>query len=236
MTTEITLGAWVFGGGTYHFIKGDRMGEIPSDGLSDYDAKRVNLAVQAIQRQLDVAGFDPHRYDGVFGFFTGYATKRFQRSKALPYTNGAVGRTTMGELMRPLVRRLSIHKDVPRHILAGIPIHEAGWDPAAVGASTPPELGTDRGLFQINSLSHPDVSDEQAFDAVFNLNWGADSLVQRHQKYISSEHASPWDCAILANLSPVAADAWAFDGTTPSDTGLKFVSDVKAFGRAYWDV
>lgn len=231
---DITLGAWVFGGGTYHFIRGDRMGEIPSPPLSDYDAMRVNLAVRAIQRQLGITGFNPHRTDGVFGFFTRYATKNFQKVYDLPFQNGEVGRTTMGELMRPLVRRLSTHVNVPQRLLAGIPIHETGWDPAAVGASTPPELGIDRGLFQINSLSHPDVSDEDAFDAVFNMNWGAKTLRARFEKYQLSVFADPWDCAVLANLSPVAADAWAFFGTEPTDVQLKFVADVKAFGKAYW--
>src|SRR6185295_14464845 len=234
MTTDITLGAWKFGGGTYHFIRGDRMGEIPSAGLSEYDAIRVNLAIKAIQRQLEVQGFDPHRYDGVFGFFTRYATKQFQTHKALSFTIGEVGRTTMGGLLRPMARRLSKHLAVPRELVAGIPIHEAGWDPAAVGASTPIEKGIDRGLFQINTIAHPDVSDEQAFDAVFNMNWGAKTLRERYEKYSKQTDAdTAWDCAVAANLSPVAADDWA-SGGTPSDTVKKFVTDVKAYGKAYW--
>jgi len=234
MTDEITLGAWVFGGGTYHYIKGDRMGEVPDAGLSDYDAVRVNLAVKAIQRQLEITGHDPHRYDGEFGFFTRYAVKSFQKERNVKYVDGSVGRTTMGELLRPLVRRLSSHLEVPKELIAGVPIHETGWDPAAVGASTPIELGIDRGLFQINSLSHPDVADEQAFDAVFNMNWGARALSDRHDRYAGSKLADPWDCAVLANLSPAAADAWAFHGTEPTDVQLKFVTDVKAFGKTYW--
>jgi hypothetical protein len=59
--------------------------------------------------------------------------------------------------------------------------------------------------------------------------------VERHDKYSLSKFADdPWDPAILANLNPSAADAWAFEGTTPSDKGLKFVADVKAFGQTYW--
>lgn len=232
---EITFGAWVFGGGTYHYVKGDRMGKLPDEDLSDYDAMRVNLAVKAIQNLLVAHGYDPRRQDGVFGWWTRYAVKKFQVENAVAFTNGAVGRTTMGELLRSLVQRNGNHFNVPRHIMAGVPIHESGWDPAAVGSSTPIEKGIDRGLFQINSLAHPDVPDELAFDAVFNLNWGAKSLRARYERYKDSEFAPPWDAAIYANLSPVSADAWAFKGTEPSEKGLQFIEEVHALGRAFWD-
>lgn len=47
---------------------------------------------------------------------------------------------------------------------------ESGFDPAAVGNVDP----RDRGLAQINSYWHPEVSDEEAFDPAFSISWAAD--------------------------------------------------------------
>ncbi len=49
---------------------------------------------------------------------------------------------------------------------------ESGFDPAAVGNVDP----RDRGLVQINSFWHPEISDAEAFDPVFSINWAAKYL------------------------------------------------------------
>lgn len=46
---------------------------------------------------------------------------------------------------------------------------ESNWDADAVN-------GRDRGLVQINSLYHPEISDEQAFDADFAINYAAKAI------------------------------------------------------------
>lgn len=47
--------------------------------------------------------------------------------------------------------------------------NESGWDPNA-------DNGYDRGLVQISRIQHPDVTDAQAFDVDFSLNWAAQEI------------------------------------------------------------
>jgi len=231
--TDILLGAYVFDSGLYRWIRNDPMGRVPDPGLSLYDAKRCNWAVQFIQRRLLLEGFDPHRTDGVFGWRTQGAAKQFQKAHSLRFVDGLVGRTTMGELFRPLVLQFGAKHAVPREYAAGVPLHESGFDPAAVGASTPIERGIDRGLYQINSKSHPEVSDAQAYDGEFNLHWGVKRLAAYHLKYASQPNIA-WDCAIAANATPVGADEWFAQGTAPSEILAAYVAGVKALGAAFW--
>lgn len=55
-------------------------------------------AVRTTQHRLGAHGFDPGRPDGVFGWRTGRAVKRFQRSRRLP-VDGVVGIRTFDALL-----------------------------------------------------------------------------------------------------------------------------------------
>ncbi len=66
--------------------------------------------------------------------------------------------------LRNLTRKLGFAK--PK-IAAAIALAESSGDPLAVGVNKKPR-STDRGLFQINSRWHPEVSDRCAFDARCN--------------------------------------------------------------------
>jgi hypothetical protein len=230
MTDSPTLGAWVFG--NYRFIPEHRMGVLPSISNPTIDQVRVNCAVKSIQVRLKTLQYDPHREDGVFGWYTWRAVKQFQKDHGLK-ADGEVGRKTMGELWRGRIEKEAASVGVPKELAVGIAIHESGLDPAAVGASTPPEKGTDRGIVQINSLSHPTTSDVEAYDFLYSIKWENTRLATLGVKY----HKKPdlqWTCAVAANLSPVHADEWYATGTPPNPTIEKFVRDATAFGVAYW--
>jgi len=51
--------------------------------------------------------------------------------------------------------------------------HESGLQPWKVGYNKKNGmvLSRDRGVFQINDAAHPEVSDAQAFNPVFNIEW-----------------------------------------------------------------
>jgi soluble lytic murein transglycosylase-like protein len=54
---------------------------------------------------------------------------------------------------------------------------ESGYDPNALG-----DGGESRGLTQINKPAHPNISDEQAFDIEFSLNFLAENLSKGNGK------------------------------------------------------
>jgi peptidoglycan hydrolase-like protein with peptidoglycan-binding domain len=229
MAFEITKGAWVWG--PYRYLIGHRMGVIAHPDVT-IDEIRQNCAVKSIQERLYTVGLDPGRKDGVFGFRTSRAVRKFQRRQGLK-PDGNVGRTTMGELWRGRILKEAESVGVPKELAVGIALHESGLDPAAVGASTPPEKGTDRGLVQINSLAHPTTSDLEAYDFAYSIKWENTRLAMLGVKYHSKPELQ-WTCAVAANLSPVSADAWFAAEAPPNPTIEKFVKDAMAFGEAYW--
>lgn len=228
------MGAWDFG--PYRYTV-PRMGRLPVDNTRE--DVRVNRAVHSIQVRLKELGFDPHRTDGVFGFFTGVAVRQFQRSIGLK-ADGAVGRTTMGKLLYEPIIRIAERHDVPIEYLAGVVIHESGLDPAAThlnDASTAAPGSVDRGLVQINDQTHPEVRDRAAFTAKYALRWEAEQMGCQHDAYVAdgAGEQRAWDAAIMYNLSPSSADAYAAgDNSAPSDKAFKFVRDVKAYGEAFF--
>jgi hypothetical protein len=208
--------------------------------LSDppaYDELRENWAIQAIQQRLLNQGFDPHRTDGVFGWWTKVAVRRFQRDRIL-LVDGQAGERTIGELFRQRLVKLSYYYGVPIEWGVGIVIHESGFDPAATHVNV--NATTDRGWTQINDTAHPEVSDEQAFSAIDNFKWTLEHLVENWTKYKKNPDIA-WQCAVAAHKSPVDANEWYQTGSTDAET-MKFVEDVYKMGQdycsqlGYWEV
>lgn len=125
----------------------------------------VMCAVQAIQREVNVTD------DGLFGGNTAAAVKTWQQHHALT-GDGIVGPATGKALWRPVALELArtfstrwpptLAKLVVGHIG-----HESGWDSAAVGVTTPQDLG----LCQINGPAHPDMSAQARLDPRRALVW-----------------------------------------------------------------
>jgi hypothetical protein len=58
---------------------------------------------------------------------------------------------------------------------------ESGFDPAKVG-----DQGTSFGIAQIHLISHPRVTQQEALDGIWAIDWAAQSF--------ASQHASWWTC------------------------------------------
>ncbi len=63
---------------------------------------------------------------------------------------------------------------VPHGLLAGLVAQESGGNPGATGFDSGGSV--DRGIVQINSQAHPQVSDAQAYDPAFAIPWAASQL------------------------------------------------------------
>ncbi len=91
------------------------------------------------------------------------------------------------------------HYGIPRWIYRNLIRQESGWNPDAHNPSGA------TGLVQIHLPSHPDVTDAQARNPAFALDWGARYLAAQHQQF------GDWTKALAAyNAGPgnVASGKW----------------------------
>ena len=130
-------------------------------------------ALVALKRELKYRGFGKG-LDTESLFFGAAArdnTKLFQESVGLK-ADGVIGPTTARKLFKKRIWDASHKHDFPALMLCKQLNLESGFDPAAVGYVDP----RDRGLAQINSYWHPDVSDAEAFDPAYSIFWAANYL------------------------------------------------------------
>lgn len=114
----------------------------------DYYA--VFCAVQGIQREVGAA------VDGLFGDETATRLKTWQAERRLT-ADGVFGPVTAEAMFRPLAVQIAKTASSSSLVARLVPAHvevESNWDPAAVGVSTPQDLG----LGQINGPSHLNLS------------------------------------------------------------------------------
>lgn len=136
-------------------------------------------AIPALKRELAYRGFG-NGLDTESLFFGAAArdrTKEFQvaykiglRADGTP--TGVIASGTARKLFKKRIWEAGHRTGAPSLWLCRQINLESGFDPAAVGNVDP----RDRGLAQINSFWHPTVSDAEAFDPVFSINWAADYL------------------------------------------------------------
>lgn len=132
---------------------------IPQDELA------VHLGVKAIQRLVSrcpgVKTIVP--VDGVFGPKTDSGVKEVQKLASLK-VDGVVGSKTMESLL--LLPVVDATKDRWKAVW-GILQYEGGWDPGAVGFADRRDLG----LAQVNTVAHPQVTFNEAFDPFWAINF-----------------------------------------------------------------
>jgi len=92
---------------------------------------------------------------------------------------------------------------VPANVLRGLILVESGGNPRAEHHDD--DGSVDRGLVQINSQAHPEVSDAEAYDPGFAIGWAAAELAHLHALYGS------WSAALQAyhTGSPTGDPAYA---------------------------
>lgn len=130
-------------------------------------------ALVALKRELKYRGFGKglDTESLFFGAAARNNTKLFQESVGLK-ADGVIGPTTARRLFKKRVWDSSHKEDVPPLMLCKQLNLESGYDPAAVGYVDP----RDRGLAQINSYWHPEITDDKAFDPAFSIPWAANYL------------------------------------------------------------
>lgn len=136
-------------------------------------------AIVALKKELAYRGYGKglNFTTPFFGAAARDRTKEFQLAhkiglRADGKPTGVIASGTARKLFKKRIWEASHRTGVPALWLCRQINLESGFDPAAVGNVD----SRDRGLAQINSYWHPDVSDAEAFDPVFSINWSADYL------------------------------------------------------------
>lgn len=204
------MGAWEF---TYAYNKAN-----PLHGHSD----RLGWAILSLKNEL---AFNGHRANmilrtQVFGSGTDIATREFQSANPqCGRSDGVIGFKTAMVLWR---RRKVATEEVfviPDHWLAKQITLESANDPAATGMADK----RDRGLSQISSLHHPEITDSMAFNAAYSINW--------HGKQLKLAHAhfnGDWEAAIVSwNVGWGGAAIWIRDGKPEDSRAGKYLTAVK---------
>lgn len=116
----------------------------------DINYYAVHLGVRAIQREIGAT------VDGLFGPATGARLATWQTEKRLP-SDGVFGEVTakamFGPIANAVAKATSNTSQLPGMVTGHVTV-ESGWDPGAVGRTTPHDLG----LGQINGDAHPDLT------------------------------------------------------------------------------
>lgn len=194
----------------YSFVEGT-----PIDGdqpIRDANYQAVHLGVKAIQRRINsYGGYSPAVVeDGTFGPETASAVKWLQKRLGVG-ADGVVGPTTARAMFKDLLLWYGGIYHVPASQLHGFVMLESGYDVGALGMSSP----ADRGLNQINENAHPDVTDDEAFDPFFSINYTAKRFGEARARYSGKSVDLKTKCAIAQHNVPVAAEVWYRDGVPP---------------------
>lgn len=199
-------------GGLYLYRVGSPIvGQAGAVAGADLDHRAVHAGVLAIQDALGWHGVTIQA-DGLYGPVTAAAVTSFNTACPAPTHGdpahpadppGTVGRGTAYRLFAPIITAYAQAHQVPPGIVHGIVELESGWDPGAVGYSTPQDLG----LAQWRTpMEHDGVMVDEA--VAFNPFMALALLAQSQATfYASLKH---WALTVAAHHAP----AWAADLAT----------------------
>lgn len=216
---DVTTGRGAFsptgkdnGARNYIFIEGKPLDGASPERNANYQA--VHLGVKAIQNRVNSYGYSPALVvDGTYGAATKAGVKWVQGKLGFSDAgqDGIAGPATCRALWRDLLVWFGGVYHVPASQMYGFMMLESIGDPGAVGYTTP----SDRGLNQINEKAHPDVSDEEAFNPVFSIDYTAKRFGIARAEFSGKGVDLKTKCAIAQHNSPVAAAVWYRDEKPP---------------------
>lgn len=200
----------------YELITPENVGFAGAKADADLSHRAVMFGAKALQTRINEMGYTPKlSTDGQIGPLTAAGIKWLQQTLKI-VADGEAGPTTLKYALWPVIKAMP-YIDVIRHAVGGICQHESGYDPGAVGFSTPDDLG----LVQINGPANPTLTEAQRFDYHFAFKYCADRLSVAYNTY----HVL--DYAIASYASPLWAQQWAKSGVAPNEDILKYVNFVK---------
>lgn len=208
MADKYGVGAWAYG--YFKYVDGQSlMGGLYPD--------RAGRAALAFKKEFNYNGYDgsglkcPLAITPWYGECAAKVCAQFQKNQSLlrSTTAGTLGPTVARYLLRKRTHEMEAKYQIPDQLLGKLRQLESANDPAAVGYLDE----RDRGLLQINSYFHPEVSDDEAFDIEFSLDYGGKEL------HLGFNTFEDWDVAVAAhNVGWGGAQDW-LNADKPADGG-----------------
>lgn len=164
----------------------------------DVNDLAVFYAVKVLQQEVGAVD------DGILGPRSESAIKKWQSANRL-VPDGIPGPKTFRAMLESDVRSAARKIDSKiEQMLVGHVGHESGWDPGAVGYTTPHDLG----LCQISGVWHPSLNEEFRLTPSKSIPWAAE-FVAENLDYMKGDV----DAGILAyNLGRGGATQWVKAG------------------------
>lgn len=100
------------------------------------------------------------------------------------------------ETLQDQANGISILHGIPTTTLSNLAWFESKWDPNA-------DNGYDRGVVQINRTYHSEVTDEQAFDPIWSLNWAARKIYLGEESEWTVCNCKSYATMLLGKLPPM---------------------------------
>ncbi len=194
---------------------------------------RIFYATQSLQRAWAYQGFSPGPppaglgmywwCGGVFDEATDRVCREVQSTHRLT-VDGLAGRKTALATYTPFAVEMEKAWTIPDHLVCGQILAESAFDPGAQGSYD----SRDRGLAQINSRYHPDVSDEVAYGrSRFCINYVAESLAKAYADLRN------WDAAVAYHNNPSKAVMWANTNSPPDEQIEEYVVRVRKAAASF---
>jgi soluble lytic murein transglycosylase-like protein len=212
-------GAWAYG-----FLK------LKKPVMFGVDGDRLAVAILAIKREFIYNGYpltDKWRMNEVYGEgFVNNVVIPFQKANGFnppAYSAGTIGPDVAGRLWRKRTEEVELKYNIPNDWLGKMRSLESANDPCAIGWLDK----ADRGLVQINGNFHPEVTDAQAFDPAFSLDYGGRGLYNAFSSF------GDWEVAVAAhNVGTFGASKWLEAGK-PATGGIERYPSLYARATNY---
>ncbi len=184
----------------------------------------------AVKKELKFNGFAAstgfNTTNPLLGDAADKTIKQFQAAKGL-VADGQAGPKTCKFLFTKRIRDAQDFYHIPDDLLFKLVLLESVCDPAAIGYVDP----RDRGLMQINAGAHPEVSDDDAFDPAFAVEWGAKYLRNNYNTLLD------WDAALAAhNIGTFYAKKWLAAGKPATGVLTTGGKDIAVVATNYVEV
>lgn len=217
-------------GGPSTFETGTRLGPEPSRQSSNLRQNEIPLRGTPLQKPIlgpkqpgptgPVQGPSLESPTGLIGDLPVFPEERRTETVVPPgaQINPRAFQAVSGRSFIQMVAEAAARYQVPVEILYGIINQESGFNPNAVG-----DQGRSFGLGQIFLPAHPTVTQAQALNPAFAINWTAANLI-RHFKQFGS-----WEAALMAHRSPAGAAHFVKTGEFKTKRDRSYLTSVLNF-------
>lgn len=186
----------------------------------------VGMAILAIKAELVFNGIPKYGMEmdsPTVGTGTVKAIRQFQNLIPGLVADGSVGPYTAHALFKKRILQVETTLGIERGLLCKVKSLESSDDPACLSDDK-----HDRGPMQINSISHPQVTDQQCYFPPFCFVWSGKYLRAAYEGVLTVDGKKNWDLALASyNVGWGGARTWDRNGRPHGTLAYGYVKMVR---------